>query len=43
MAQRYLDAGCRFLCFASEVALFVRGSREALGELRQHPAVGGVS
>jgi len=42
MAQQYLDAGCRFLCFASEVSLFVRASREALGELRQHPSVGGV-
>ncbi len=40
MAQRYLDAGCRFLCFSSEVALFVRASKEALGELRGHQAFG---
>jgi 2-keto-3-deoxy-L-rhamnonate aldolase RhmA len=43
MAKTYLDAGCRFLCFASEVSLFVRGSQEALGTLREHPSVGGVS
>ncbi len=42
MAQKFLDAGCRFLCYASEVSLFVRASREALGELREHPSVGGV-
>ncbi|MGD9495990.1 MAG: HpcH/HpaI aldolase/citrate lyase family protein [Armatimonadota bacterium] len=39
MALQYLDAGCRFLCFASEVALFVRGSRAALRAIREHPAV----
>ncbi|MFW5866305.1 MAG: HpcH/HpaI aldolase family protein [Armatimonadota bacterium] len=42
MAQKFLDAGCRFLCYASEVSLFVRASHEALGELREHPSVGGV-
>lgn len=41
MAQKYLDAGCRFLCFASEVSLFIRASREALAELRAHPSIGG--
>ncbi|MEA3402049.1 MAG: aldolase/citrate lyase family protein [Armatimonadota bacterium] len=39
MSLKYLDAGCRFLCFASEVALFVNGSREALGIIRGHEAV----
>lgn len=44
MALRYLDSGCRFLCFASEVSLFIRASREALGRLRAHDALGeGVS
>jgi 2-keto-3-deoxy-L-rhamnonate aldolase RhmA len=42
-AKKYLDAGCRFLCYASEVSLFVQASRAALAELRAHPAVcGGV-
>ena len=41
MALKYLDAGCRFLCFASEVSLFIKGSRAALGELREHPSAGG--
>ncbi len=36
MAVKYLDAGCRFLCFASEVSLFVRGSQAALGVIREH-------
>lgn len=40
MALKYLDAGCRFLCFASEVALFVRGSQEALGAIREHDSFG---
>ncbi len=39
MSMQYLDRGCRFLCFASEVSLFVRGSREALAEMRRHPSV----
>jgi len=39
MAMKYLDAGCRFLCFASEVSLFVRGSRAALQTIRAHEAV----
>ena len=39
MAQKYLDAGCRFLCFSSEVALFTEGSRAGLAELRAHPRV----
>lgn len=40
MALKYLDAGCKFLCFASEVALFVRSSREALTVIRGHESVG---
>jgi len=39
MALKYLDAGCRFMCFASEVSLFVRGSRAALQTIRGHEAV----
>ncbi len=38
-AMKYLDAGCRFLCFSSEVSLFVQGSGAALAELRGHPTV----
>ncbi len=38
-ALKYLDAGCRFLCFRSEVSFFVGGSRDALGEIRTHPSV----
>lgn len=40
MALKYLDAGCRFLCFASEVSLFVRGSQAALGAIREHDSFG---
>ena len=40
MARKFLDAGCRFLCFASEVSLFVRSSREALGAIREHESFG---
>jgi 2-keto-3-deoxy-L-rhamnonate aldolase RhmA len=38
-ALKYLDAGCRFLCFRSEVSFFVGGSRDALAEIRAHPSV----
>lgn len=41
MALKYLDAGCRFMCFASEVSLFIRGSRAALATLRAREDVGG--
>ncbi len=40
MALKYLDAGCRFMCFASEVSLFIRGSRAALQTIRGHENVG---
>ena len=41
MALKYLDAGCRFMCFASQVSLFIRGSRAALATLRAREDVSG--
>jgi len=38
-AMKYLDLGCRFVCYRSEVSFFVEGSRTELTELRRHPSV----
>lgn len=38
-AVKYLDAGCTFLCYRSEVSFFVEASRAELAELRGHPLV----